>query len=707
MAIAPERKASVLCVLSLVVLSACHRSGGDSTEDPGPGGPGDGPGAPIPATVANGDAGAAEGDSGTSSFQFSVALSRPLAQAVQVHYETRNGSAVAGGPDADFEPASGTILFEPGALAHTVEVFVHGDGQVEQDEVFRVLLTDIEGGGATLGRATGIGSVLNDDYHRLSAIDRAQPEGDFEPGNFEFRVELWPPSSEEVSVWFTSHGLEATYGFDHLADGRARKGELVFEPGVVTRFARFAMQGDLLPGVDETFELELHTPQGENVVIERDRAVGTILDDDEPEWLDADLGVGGAFDPDVARSGELVAALWLSEREGGSKLYLERSADGGRTWAEPAQRIDRAPDGVPVVGARICAGGSSVYAVWHDARDGRSDIRFNRSHDGGLSWLADDLRIDTDAPGQSDSVEPRIACSGGNVYVVWQDFRGGTPHVRFNRSSDGGATWQANDLRLDDGGAAARAPELAASGQSVYVVWSDQRNGTADVYFDASHDAGVNWRPVDRRIDRDVGDGRSHSARVAAHGANVFVVWLDERDGLPNVYFDRSLDGGDGWDVAEQRLNVGEAGSYTARNVRVACHEYSVIVAWEDDRNGLEDVYVSSSQSAGFMWRSNIRVSRGGPPGASRSTDPELAYNGRSALVVWRDSRAGATNLYLNRSLDSGRTFLGDAVRIGSGVAGAFPVRTHRIAMYGEHTSIVWRESRASEDVLLRSVRIQ
>jgi hypothetical protein len=109
-------------------------------------------------------------------------------------------------------------------------------------------------------------------------------------------------------------------------------------------------------------------------------------------------------------------------------------------------------------------------------------------------WLPTALRINTgDAPGANSSTSPTISSSGNNVYFVWRDSRNNPPatnDIYFNYSTDGGVTWQASDIRLDTGdppGASeSEWPRISCSGENVYVVWRDQRNGNSDIYFNTN-----------------------------------------------------------------------------------------------------------------------------------------------------------------------------------------------------------------------------
>jgi len=123
-----------------------------------------------------------------------------------------------------------------------------------------------------------------------------------------------------------------------------------------------------------------------------------------------------------------------------------------------------------------------------------SDVFFNRSLDGGLTWLQSDVRLNTNAPGAGWSWSPEIAAVGPSVAVAWLDHRNAGlaqgSDVYSNRSLDSGTTWLSSDVRLNTsspGVAPIEEPQIAASGSSVYVAWEDHRNGTSywdvDIYF--------------------------------------------------------------------------------------------------------------------------------------------------------------------------------------------------------------------------------
>lgn len=113
---------------------------------------------PAGVRVGVGDAGLHEGDAGARAVLFAVTLSRSSPNTVAVTYATGAGSAR---DPSDFKARSGTLTFHPGVTSLIVKVPVVPDTLGEGDETFSLNLSGPSG--AKLGRATGVGTVVDDE----------------------------------------------------------------------------------------------------------------------------------------------------------------------------------------------------------------------------------------------------------------------------------------------------------------------------------------------------------------------------------------------------------------------------------------------------------------------------------------------------------------------------------------------------------------
>jgi len=103
----------------------------------------------------------AEGNTGTRSATFSIKLSGPSAQTVNVTVGTQAGTARSTNPGPDYQNATGTLAFAPGQTAKTFAVTIVSDRKVEPNETFRLVATAVSG--AAGQSAFGTGTIVNDD----------------------------------------------------------------------------------------------------------------------------------------------------------------------------------------------------------------------------------------------------------------------------------------------------------------------------------------------------------------------------------------------------------------------------------------------------------------------------------------------------------------------------------------------------------------
>jgi hypothetical protein len=370
--------------------------------------------------------------------------------------------------------------------------------------------------------------------------------------------------------------------------------------------------------------------------------------------LDTDLsGAADSADPQIARSGRTLFVVWEDSRGGGRDIYLQRSDDAGETWLVADVRLDSDAPGEalsedPVLGVD----GTSVHVAWEEERDGQRDVYYRGSTDDGDTFRPE-VVLNTN-PGASYSDRPRLAVSGSRVYVAWKDNRAGAYDIHLNASSDGGLTWLAPDVRVETGVAGAtdsNDPEIFAEGENVYVVWSEARSGNADIRLNRSDDGGLSWLISDVRIDTDpVGAGLSIRPQVRCTGGTVYVVWVDTRDGNADIRFNRSLDTGRTWQAADQRLDTDAPGAGHSEYVRLEAEGPNVYVTWQDNRDSANDIRFNFSTDQGATFLTEDLRCDTHTAGLADSMLPRLAGDGTRVYVLWADRRDGQSDVYCRPS---------------------------------------------------------
>ncbi|MBK7255283.1 MAG: T9SS type A sorting domain-containing protein [Ignavibacteria bacterium] len=333
----------------------------------------------------------------------------------------------------------------------------------------------------------------------------------------------------------------------------------------------------------------------------------------------------------VASSGSVVHVVWHDYRDGNSEIYYKRSIDGGVSWSADMQLTN---DPASSWNPSVTVSGSVVHVVWQDDRNGNTEIYYKRSIDEGGSWEAD-TRLTNNA---SSSVSPSVTVSGPAVHVVWFDNRDGNEEIYYKRSLDFGGSW-GTDIRMTNNSAISRNPSVTASGSAAHVVWEDNREGNWEIYYKGSIDEGVNWDP-DTRLTNNTAN--SWYPSVSSSGSDVHIVWSDDRDGNLEIYYKGSINKGVNWD-ADTRLTNNSAAS---RTPSVSVSGQAVHVVWDDRRGGASgEIYYKRSTDAGVSWIADTQLTVN-----FASQNPSVSVSGTAVYVVWKDYRDGNWEIYSKRN---------------------------------------------------------
>jgi len=424
-------------------------------------------------------------------------------------------------------------------------------------------------------------------------------------------------------------------------------------------------------------------------------------------------GANFSSKPQMSCVGNNVYVAWNDTRDGASDIYFQKSTDAGRTWLAADVRLDTDAAGTqqsltPV----ICCNGSTIYVVWSDFRNGgslKADLYMNVSTDAGTTWLSSDVRIDQDALGAASSSGPQVACDAAGLYVVWLDGRNPPfPNIYFNRTLDFGATFLAADVYIPTntaGSSIQTSADICCTGGKVYVGWNDFRNGAPDLYASRSLDGGATWLATDVRVNTDTAGLNSASfVSMCCEANNVYIAWWDSRNGSDDIYFNSSSDSGASYGVSDIRLYTDTAGAALSNWPEVACDNGRVYVVWEDWRDSVittcpASVYFNYSVDSGATFQvSDTRLSRQ-PACAGGSLDhtptlPQVVAGNGAVFCTWVDARSGLQDIYSNRSMDGGATWLLTDLRLDTDPAGAAFSTSPAICYDANNVYIAWEDDR-------------
>jgi hypothetical protein len=272
----------------------------------------------------------------------------------------------------------------------------------------------------------------------------------------------------------------------------------------------------------------------------------------------------------------------------------------------------------------------------------------------------------------ADQNKPSIAVdSNGMVYAVWEDKRRGDWDIYFARSEDEGLTWTDPNIRLstDDTNKTQSAPAIAVSSKgNIYVVWQDDRDGDFDIYFTKSVDGGDTWTDPNIKISKGSGSQSAPAIALDSEGV-IYVVWEDYRWGDYDIYLTKSEDGGEKWLSENKRVNTDGAGS-TQLNPTIAIDSSNIIyVAWEHQVTfDNYDIVCGKSTDGGGNWTLGLRVNdviikiQGNPSISAGSAG--------NVYLAWQDNRGVDYDIYFAKSNDEGSTWSSPNVKVNDASAG-------------------------------------
>lgn len=252
---------------------------------------------------------------------------------------------------------------------------------------------------------------------------------------------------------------------------------------------------------------------------------------------------------------------YWAHNAGRNGIFVRRSLDGGKTWETNAHAVKAFPTGnesnlafedeprIFVDNNRASRYAGNLYVGWVEWQLDKSVMLFSRSTDDGETW-SPPLEISThpglprDDNGSLGGFVEAVAPDGA-VYAIWNDGN----CIVLTHSHDGGSSFSRPEPVIEtappyfgevpgvsrvEGFAQIAVDGTGGKTGTLYIAWSDYRNGDVDVFLASSSDGGRHWSAPVR-----VNDDALHD------GADQFYQWMTTDPVTGSVYvlfYDRRAD---------------------------------------------------------------------------------------------------------------------------------------------------------------------
>ncbi len=365
-------------------------------------------------------------------------------------------------------------------------------------------------------------------------------------------------------------------------------------------------------------------------------------------------------------------------------------------------KLNTGPGDATVIGPTFSSGrrsifalGDTVYVVWKEDISGTDeDIYFAKSTDRGETFLAPIRVDDAGAADTSDQQYPGIYVDNtGVIYIAWRDYREGYTEIRSSKSTDSGNSFLPSVVVNDSLPISNKnCPSVWVLGDSVYVVWHDNRNGDFDIYFSKSEDGGTSFL-TDVRVDDDMSGSMQREAVISvATNCEIYVMWADLRNSGTgyDVLFSKSTDGGLTF-LPDKLVNDEGAGStWQLQPAMTIDSEGNIYACWTDARQTWPwHIFFCKSTDGGETFLSDVKVSHLSDGGAEK---PSIAIkDSLNIFIVWQDDRAGQWNIYFAYSETGGSIFFGDT-QVDDGMATS--LLSPNIAFSSDRVYVIWSDNR-------------
>jgi hypothetical protein len=316
---------------------------------------------------------------------------------------------------------------------------------------------------------------------------------------------------------------------------------------------------------------------------------------------------------------------------------------------------------------------NKLYIAWEDRRNATAGNRphlffANVTTTTGPFVISNDVVVNDSSPVTTEHLSPDIAVDSlGDLYIVWSNNRNGTQDIYCAKSTDEGQTFGSDKIVNTVNVSQQLKPTIDINDvdNHIFIAWEDWQNNNSDIFVANSTDFGITFS-AGKRVDSDNSDSDQSGPVIAAtvkdFNPAVLVAWSDQR----NIIYKQDEQYFRNYDIYFTRSEDDGSNyvkdyiihTYQGQPAVTVDDEGIVYAVWSDYRFGeWGGIFFAKSHTGGQSFSVNTQIS-------DNITDrgranPDITVKDNVIYVVWEDSRFSNINktIMFSKSTDGGETF--------------------------------------------------
>jgi hypothetical protein len=408
-----------------------------------------------------------------------------------------------------------------------------------------------------------------------------------------------------------------------------------------------------------------------------DISIDTLHTSESTSWNANGVAISPApddqWEPYIISDGKGGAIItWKDDRNSGitgSDIYAQKINSAGiAQWETNGTLICNAA-GDQFYPQLTSDGAGGAIITWTDERvaSNQDDIYAQRINSAGtIEWDTNGALI---SKADSYQYEQQIISDGaGGAIIVWGDMRNfavtWSDIYAQKINSAGIAQWDDNGTLISNAFNYQRDLKVVSDGAGgAIITWEDNRNSGItdyDIYAQKINSAGITQWDDNGSIICNSNDNQFNPQLVNADAGSVIITWQDQRFGPNDIYAQKINSAGlvqwdEHWTLICNATNNQMDPQITSDGAGGA------IITWHDEREGSseDDIYAQKVNTIGVeQWEDNGTIICNA---ISEQDIPQITSDcAGGAIITWQDPRFGANDIYAQRINTTGDTIWDD-----------------------------------------------